>query len=171
MFSNKQSSSSNHRSFLNNNNKDNIHTEKFSFQETFNFKANSVNKCFKKPDSNIISKCSDHTMLRIDFQDCINLESSSSSSSIEFKTRKMDSNIKKELSWTSQRLLSNKANLNEQEEDGIVAQCIAHWTEGNLNYLIVKKRIKFITTIEASNVLCTKIWIDRLRTRIITIIS
>ena len=36
-----------------------------------NFNGNN-NKCIKQPEMNIVSKCSDNTMLRLDFQDCLN---------------------------------------------------------------------------------------------------
>ncbi|RNA26909.1 hypothetical protein BpHYR1_023705 [Brachionus plicatilis] len=65
--------------------------------------------CITKPGSDIIARCSDNTMLRFNFQDC-------------FGTNK-----------------ESRRDFGAKNEEGMSAKCIAHWNEGNLNYLIVQE--------------------------------
>ncbi|CAF0896720.1 unnamed protein product [Brachionus calyciflorus] len=84
------------------------------------------NECLKQIKSNIISYCPDKTMIRVDFQDCFDFNSRVNTQLNEFKSKKFE-----------------KVNYkNNSDENGLVAQCIAHWNEGSLNYLILKQRKK-----------------------------
>ncbi len=73
--------------------------------------AETSNKCLtRNDDSNVITKCSDMTMLRMDFKDC---------------NRNYQSPVRR--------------HKRRHHERGYVARCIGHWSEGNWNYLIVKQ--------------------------------
>jgi hypothetical protein len=73
-------------------------------------------KCVRH-SSNVITKCTEQTMLRLNLQQC-SVDELLPNDSVENKT------------------LSD----NQREEPGKIAQCIAHWTDGNLNYMIVKQQ-------------------------------
>lgn len=110
--------------------------------------SKSINKCFKKPEQNVINKCVDQTLLRLDFQDCVNLNSQ--------QANNLNNEKQKPKSAQSQRLVGsipiNQAKINPNlsnskkksadndtdPDHGVVMSCIAHWSEGNLNYLIIK---------------------------------
>lgn len=76
-------------------------------------------------------------MLRLDFQDCLNQPNSLSSSSSNNNNNKFD--------WINPNN-NNNSQIKKQkplnENVGLVAYCIAHWSEGNWNYLIVKQQHK-----------------------------
>ncbi len=73
--------------------------------------AETSNKCLSQnDDSSVITKCSDKTMLRIDFKGC-------------------------NKNYQQPRLRRHA----KRYENGFVARCIAHWSEGNLNYLMIKQ--------------------------------
>ena len=78
-------------------------------------------------------------MLRLDFQDCLNQPSLLSSGG-GGGNNKYD--------WISSTISTTSTNHSQikkfksslKESTGLVAYCIAHWTEGNWNYLIVKQQ-------------------------------
>lgn len=71
-------------------------------------------------------------MLRLDFQDCLQ------------QSNKIEQNN------YFNPLLTNSSKLKSKNENELVAYCIAHWSEGNWNYLIVKQNDQIKTKLKQS---------------------
>lgn len=96
--------------------------------------------CFKDLDSNIVTKCPDPTMIKMDFQECLNLKHKSAKQTPDHLT--FNSAIEPAPNGTKSRMRARKPKTSlyrERSDNGLVANCIAHWTEGYWSYLIVKQ--------------------------------
>ena len=118
--------------------------------QEINNELNSSKKC--RIDSNIISKCADNSMLRLDFQECLNTPST-----VTNHHQQMNSFSIKTATYKHKQVKSNEngGKINSfiiffnflnyiilffyNNFKGIIAYCIAHWSEGNWNYLILKQ--------------------------------
>ncbi len=67
-----------------------------------NVNYNNINKCIKQPEMNVVSKCTDNTMLRLDL-DCLN---SPVTTAHQYQT-----DHKANLNWYSQLLMKNSSEI------------------------------------------------------------
>lgn len=102
------------------------------------------NKCLKRIESNVISECSDRTMLRLDFQECVKKFHTNNEHLHHKRHNHAFSNHHhhqhRDHFFNHQKQPQAQKQIQRNGEDrGMVAKCIAHWTEGNWNYLIIKQ--------------------------------
>ena len=87
-----------------------------AFKKSLRILPETNNKCLSNIDASILTQCSDNTMIRFDFQKCVkNFHGGSHLHHKRHKKKKHHS------------------------EKGVVAKCIAHWSEGNWNYLLTQQ--------------------------------
>ena len=77
-------------------------------------------------------------MLRLDFQDCINLKQRNSAK-LDAPPPKPENHQHRHHVVVKKLKKSDKSAKLPAEENGIIANCIAHWSEGVWHYLIVKQ--------------------------------
>lgn len=113
---------------LHSNSNSGSHITSNAFKKSLRILPETNNRCLTHTESNILTECSDNTMLRLDFQKCV--KNFHSDSRLHHKRH----NHKKH----RQIFQSHKSN-NDHAKKGVVAKCLAHWSEGNWNYLLIQQ--------------------------------
>jgi hypothetical protein len=122
-----------------------------SFYHSFNSlsttKTNSKCNNKDKVNSNLITKCPDETMLRLDLNDC-DISNDIDSFLVKRQTSSENERIKRFINAKhhhhrhNHRYFSRQKKQINDDYNGLLSHCIAHWSEGSINYLMIKEEKK-----------------------------